>query len=74
MSLLHATWLFPPEGPGGRLLLASCPMSGAVSPGSFDPVTLGHLDVFERAAAQFDEVIVAVSRAACSESGYVRLV
>ena len=35
-------------------------MSGAVCPGSFDPVTLGHLDVFERAAAQFDEVIVAV--------------
>ncbi|MGH3637554.1 MAG: pantetheine-phosphate adenylyltransferase [Mycobacterium sp.] len=35
-------------------------MSGAVCPGSFDPVTLGHIDVFERAAAQFDEVVVAV--------------
>lgn len=35
-------------------------MAGAVCPGSFDPVTLGHIDVFERAAAQFDEVIVAV--------------
>lgn len=35
-------------------------MSGAVCSGSFDPVTLGHLDVFERAAAQFDEVVVAV--------------
>jgi len=35
-------------------------MSGAVCPGSFDPVTLGHVDVFERAAAQFDEVLVAV--------------
>ncbi|BBY61704.1 pantetheine-phosphate adenylyltransferase [Mycolicibacterium sarraceniae] len=35
-------------------------MSGAVCPGSFDPVTLGHIDVFERVAAQFDEVIVAV--------------
>ena len=35
-------------------------MSGAVCPGSFDPVTLGHVDVFERASAQFDEVIVAV--------------
>src|ERR1700737_3893282 len=35
-------------------------MSGAVCLGSFDPVTLGHIDVFERAAAQFDEVIVAV--------------
>ena len=35
-------------------------MSGAVCPGSFDPVTLGHIDIFERAAAQFNEVIVAV--------------
>ena len=32
----------------------------AVCPGSFDPVTLGHLDIFERAAKMFDEVIVAV--------------
>lgn len=35
-------------------------MSGAVCPGSFDPVTLGHVDIFERAAAQFDEIVVAV--------------
>jgi pantetheine-phosphate adenylyltransferase len=35
-------------------------MSGAVCPGSFDPVTLGHIDIFERAAAQFDDVIVAI--------------
>jgi pantetheine-phosphate adenylyltransferase len=35
-------------------------MSGAVCPGSFDPVTLGHVDIFERSAAQFDEVVVAV--------------
>ncbi len=35
-------------------------MSGAVCPGSFDPVTLGHIDVFERAAAQFDEVVVVI--------------
>jgi len=32
----------------------------AVIPGSFDPVTLGHLDIVERTARQFDEVIVAV--------------
>ena len=31
-----------------------------VFPGSFDPVTKGHLDLIERAAAIFDEVIVAV--------------
>jgi pantetheine-phosphate adenylyltransferase len=40
--------------------VASRGMSGAVCPGSFDPVTLGHIDVFERAAAQFDEVVVAI--------------
>lgn len=32
----------------------------AVCPGSFDPVTNGHLDVVRRAAALFDEVVVAV--------------
>ncbi|WP_067476306.1 pantetheine-phosphate adenylyltransferase [Nocardia amamiensis] len=35
-------------------------MAGALCPGSFDPVTYGHLDVFNRAAAQFDEVVVTV--------------
>ncbi len=32
----------------------------AVCPGSFDPVTFGHLDVFARGAEQFDHVTVAV--------------
>jgi pantetheine-phosphate adenylyltransferase len=35
-------------------------MKRAVCPGSFDPITFGHLDIIARAAAQFDEVIVAV--------------
>ncbi|WP_327101171.1 pantetheine-phosphate adenylyltransferase [Nocardia vinacea] len=35
-------------------------MAGALCPGSFDPVTNGHIDVFARAAAQFDEVVVTV--------------
>ena len=35
-------------------------MSVAVYPGSFDPITNGHLDIVERAAAVFDTVIVAV--------------
>jgi pantetheine-phosphate adenylyltransferase len=34
----------------------------AICPGSFDPVTHGHLDVITRAAALFDEVVVAVGR------------
>lgn len=33
-----------------------------VYPGSFDPVTNGHLDVIERAANLFDRIIVSVSR------------
>ncbi|WP_151081657.1 pantetheine-phosphate adenylyltransferase [Nocardioides cynanchi] len=32
----------------------------AVCPGSFDPVTHGHLDIIERATSLFDEVVVAV--------------
>lgn len=32
----------------------------AIYPGSFDPLTNGHLDVLERAAEQFDQVIVAI--------------
>ena len=36
-------------------------MTKAVCPGSFDPVTNGHLDIFTRAAAQFDEVTVLVT-------------
>ena len=35
-------------------------MRRAVCPGSFDPVTNGHLDIISRAARLFDEVIVAV--------------
>lgn len=35
-------------------------MAKAVYPGSFDPITYGHLDVIRRAAAVFDQVIVAV--------------
>jgi pantetheine-phosphate adenylyltransferase len=34
----------------------------AVCPGSFDPLTLGHLDVVRRARALFDEVVVGVAR------------
>ena len=32
----------------------------AICPGSFDPVTYGHLDIIERASKVFDHVIVAV--------------
>src|SRR5436190_22861837 len=38
------------------------PVATALCPGSFDPVTLGHIDIIERSARHFDHVIVAVIR------------
>ena len=35
-------------------------MKTAICPGSFDPVTLGHLDLFRRALTAFDRLIVLV--------------
>lgn len=35
-------------------------MKRAVCPGSFDPITYGHLDIIERASAHFEQVVVAV--------------
>lgn len=37
-------------------------MTLAICPGSFDPVTYGHLDIIERAARHFDGVLVAILR------------
>ena len=48
-------------------------MKTAVFPGSFDPVTNGHLDLIKRSAAMFDKLIVGVlvnieiGRASCRE-------
>src|SRR5436305_4874658 len=44
-----------------RFLCEFSPMRRAIYPGSFDPVTNGHLDVIERARKLFDEVVVAVA-------------
>ena len=35
-------------------------MKLVVCPGSFDPITFGHLDIIERASKMFDEVVIAV--------------
>ena len=37
-------------------------MTRAVCSGSFDPVTLGHMDIFERGSRMFDELLVCVFR------------
>lgn len=36
-------------------------MKRAITPGTFDPITYGHLDIIKRAATLFDEVVVAVA-------------
>ena len=35
-------------------------MRRAIYPGSFDPVTNGHLDIIERGCKLFDEIIIAI--------------
>src|SRR6476646_5966297 len=45
---------------GQHSLVRSPTVRRAVCPGSFDPVTNGHLDVIERMSPIFDEVVVAV--------------
>src|SRR3954468_3418627 len=40
----------------------------AVYPGSFDPLTKGHLDIIQRAAKIFDHVVVAVSNNAAKKN------
>ncbi|MEM6996903.1 MAG: pantetheine-phosphate adenylyltransferase [Myxococcota bacterium] len=49
------------RGPeGGRI---------AVYPGSFDPITMGHIDILERAVGLFDEIVVAIGQHP-SKAGY----
>lgn len=51
-----------PARPGERL---------AVFPGSFDPMTLGHVDVAARAVTMFDRVVIAVARNAAKVGRYL---
>ncbi|HEX2410722.1 MAG TPA: pantetheine-phosphate adenylyltransferase [Solirubrobacteraceae bacterium] len=40
----------------------------AICPGSYDPITLGHVDVISRASVMFDELVVAVVNASVRKS------
>lgn len=42
--------------------------NAAVYPGSFDPITLGHVDIIERVARTFDRVIVLIARSPDKQS------
>ncbi|MBQ8204052.1 MAG: pantetheine-phosphate adenylyltransferase [Clostridia bacterium] len=44
----------------------------AICPGSFDPITLGHLDIITRAAAMFDKIIVVVMTNASKEGSFTK--
>ena len=47
-------------------------MIKAIYPGTFDPITVGHLDVIERAARTYDKLIVAVMENRSKESPYYK--
>lgn len=36
-------------------------MTKAIYPGSFDPITNGHIDIIQRGLAIFDEIVVAIA-------------
>src|SRR5437764_5411900 len=37
-----------------------CPMRIALFPGTFDPVTFGHIDIIERALSLFDKLVIGI--------------
>lgn len=45
-------------------------MKECIYPGSFDPVTLGHLNIMERASRLFDRVIVGVPQQSTKEKSF----
>ena len=45
-------------------------MSRAIYPGTFDPITLGHIDIIQRAAKLFEHVIVAVAENSSKNSSF----
>ncbi|MDR0314957.1 MAG: adenylyltransferase/cytidyltransferase family protein, partial [Oscillospiraceae bacterium] len=46
-------------------------MKTAVYPGSFDPITLGHLDIIQRCANVFDKVVVVITNNYLKSSSYI---
>ena len=46
-------------------------MAKALYPGTFDPITLGHIDIIDRALHLFDEVTVAIATSAAKNPFYL---
>jgi len=46
-------------------------MSVAVYPGTFDPITLGHIDIVRRASTLFDRVILGIAQNAAKASSHL---
>ena len=42
-------------------------MISAIYPGSFDPITNGHLDIIERSSKMFDNLVVAITKSSKKE-------
>ncbi len=45
-------------------------MAKALYPGTFDPITLGHIDIIDRALHLFDEVTVAIATSAAKKTHF----
>lgn len=45
----------------------------AICPGSFDPITYGHIDIIQRAAVMFDKIIVVIMKNANKAEGFFTL-
>ena len=37
-------------------------MKVAIYPGSFDPITYGHMDIIDRASGLFDKIVIAIAK------------
>jgi len=71
ISLQKLTIIFKKILTSARITEKGEQMSIAIYPGSFDPITNGHLDVLKNGAEIFDKVIIAVAYNSAKKSGFL---